>query len=216
MSSSPLQDKVMVVDPFCYRQFAEHASSSSYGGTVFDISMQDFERIVNERYHAAVANGVRVLDDGYAPFCKHFFVPNDFSLARVNVLPITAENEHLLRTKYEARNDQELPVLTRFFPKHLVPSPLPVAQYLDLILYSREQIVQENAAQEQPSLAEHASVPWGIVSIKAQNEGAELPMTPITAMRNALGKEQGGSGVPIDPVAYRQAVDYWKDHAVVT
>jgi Protein of unknown function (DUF3228) len=54
------------------------------------------------------------------------------------------------------------------------------------------------------------------VSIKAQDLPSELPMTPITAMRNALGKEQGGSGVPIDPVAYRQAVDYWKDHAVVT
>jgi Protein of unknown function (DUF3228) len=37
----------------------------------------------------------------------------------------------------------QLPVLTRFFPKDLVTSPdqpLPVAKYLDLILYSREQI----------------------------------------------------------------------------
>lgn len=40
--------------------------------------------------------------------------------------------------------------------------------------------------------------PWGIVSIKAQDEPYETPMAPITMMRNALGKEYGGSGVPID------------------
>lgn len=39
---------------------------------------------------------------------------------------------------------------------------------------------------------------WGVVSIKPQNLDHEIPMDPITMMRNALGKEEGGSGVPLD------------------
>lgn len=35
-------------------------------------------------------------------------------------------------------------------------------------------------------------------------------MQPITIMRNALGKEYGGSGVPIDPVKYQESVEFWK------
>ena len=58
--------------------------------------------------------------------------------------------------------------------------------------------------------------PWGIVSIKAQDVDRELPMTPITAMRNALGKEEGGSGIPVDRESYMDAYEYWKDHANVS
>jgi hypothetical protein len=204
---------VMVVDPFCFRQFAEHDSSRDYGGTVLDLSIAQFEEIVNEKYHQA-SKGESLLNPGYAPFCKHLFIENNFTDARVNVLRITTDNESLIRTKYEARNDKELPVLTRFFPKQLVGDDLPKAKFLDLILYSREQIQKENQAQGRPDNAETA--PWGIVSIKAQDVDYELPMNPITAMRNALGSEEGGSGIPLDRDAYMHAVNYWKDHAVVS
>ena len=60
------------------------------------------------------------------------------------------------------------------------------------------------------------TAPWGIVSIKAQDVDYELPMAPITAMRNALGKEEGGSGVPLDRDEYLKAVAYWKDHANIS
>jgi hypothetical protein len=201
----------LVIDPFCHRQFVENPASRTYGGTVFDITMEEFTKIVNERYSQDR------LKDGYAPFCKHLFVPNDFTNAKVNVLKITDDNHHLLRTQYEARNDKELPVLVRFFPKELVVSidrPLPTAKFLDLILYSREQINKENEAQGQEANPETA--PWGIVSIKAQDVDFELPMTPITCMRNALGKEEGGSGIPLDRKAYMESVDYWKDHANIS
>ena len=181
----------LVVDPFCFRQFSENDKSKEYGGTVFDVSIQKFEEIVNDRYDSDL------LKDGYAPFCKHLFVENDFTEGRVNVLPVTSENEHLLRCRYEARNEKELPVLSRYFPKDLVSdeqNPLPVGKYLDLILYSREQINKENAAMGNDSKSD---APWGIVSIKAQDVDYELPMQPITCMRNALGAEHGGSGVPI-------------------
>lgn len=43
----------------------------------------------------------------------------------------------------------------------------------------------------------------------------ETPMTPITAMRNSLGREEGGSGAPLDREAYLKAVAYWDTHAAV-
>ena len=73
------------------------------------ISISEFEDIVNERF-----KDESQLVDGYAPFCKHVFLQNDFTDAKTCVLPITNENESLLRTKYEARNDKEV----RCFPKY--------------------------------------------------------------------------------------------------
>jgi len=54
------------------------------------------------------------------------------------------------------------------------------------------------------------------VSIKAQNVDSELPMQPITVMRNALGKDQGGSGVPLDREAYMKSYEYWNKHATIS
>lgn len=98
-------------------------------------SIAEFEEIVNARYKE------EDLKEGYAPFCKHIFLQNDFTQAKVNVLKITPQNEGLLRSSYEARNEKELPVLQRYFPSSLIQEEdLPVAKYLDLILYSRDQI----------------------------------------------------------------------------
>jgi hypothetical protein len=217
---SAASQKNLVVDPFCFRQFAESDASQSYGGTVFSIKISEFEDIVNAKY-----NEQEILKDGYAPFCKHVFVVNDFTDGRVNVLPLSKENEHLVRTEYVARNDKELPVLQRCIPVDLLvggAGELPVAKYLDLILYSREQIQKENQsmmgkeASSSGDETETETAPWGIVSIKAQDVDYELPMNPITVMRNSLGKDEGGSGVPLDRDAYMEAVNYWKANVVVS
>lgn len=55
----------------------------------------------------------------------------------------------------------------------------------------------------------------GIISVKGQMDSFEIPMTPITMMRNALGKEEGGSGVPLDRAEYDKAVKYWESQAFV-
>jgi hypothetical protein len=57
--------------------------------------------------------------------------------------------------------------------------------------------------------------PWGIISVKGQLCDFELPMQPITMMRNALGKEHGGSGVSLDRSKYMASVDFWKLHAAI-
>ena len=56
---------------------------------------------------------------------------------------------------------------------------------------------------------------WGIVSVKPQDVAIELPMTPMTMMRNALGKEEGGSGVPLDRAKYMASAAYWKANVAV-
>lgn len=60
-----------------------------------------------------------------------------------------------------------------------------------------------------------STAPWGIISVKAQDVDHEVPMQPITMMRNALGKEEGGSGVPLDREKYAESVAFWRDHAPV-
>ena len=54
-------------------------------------------------------------------------------------MAITKENVGLLRSGYEARTEKELPVLNRWFPKEAV-GDAGKAAFLDVILYSREQI----------------------------------------------------------------------------
>ena len=56
---------------------------------------------------------------------------------------------------------------------------------------------------------------WGIVSIKPQTVDREVPMQPATMLRNALGLDEGGSGVKLDRAKYREAVDFWSAHAAV-
>lgn len=147
----------------------------------------------------------------YAPFCKHIFIPNFVSGLQVGDMSITTDNVHLLRSGYKARTEKELPVLMRWFPRESVQ--VPDAKYLDLILYSYDQVIKENAAMGNPMTTEKFD--WGLISIKGQLENFETPMTPITMMRNALGKEEGGSGVALDRSKYSEAVAYWETHAAV-
>ena len=41
-------------------------------------------------------------------------------------------------------------------------------------------------------------------------------MDPITAMRNALGAEEGGSGVKLNREEYLKSVEFWKNHVVLS
>lgn len=81
------------------------------------------------------------LVDGYAPFCKHIFVPN-FAEVKRTIVPITPENTATLVTGYEARTEKELAVLSRWFPADAL-GETGVAGFLDIILYSRDQIRKE-------------------------------------------------------------------------
>ena len=106
----------------------------------------------------------------------------------------------LIFKAYEARTKAELPVLVRWF-EGVQP---PVANWLVAILYSREQLAKEG---------ETIDADWGIVGCLYTMEPEEIPMAPITMMRNALGVAEGGSGVPLDREACRRSVAFWECNA---
>ncbi len=160
--------------------------------TIQDCTPEAFERHVNAQAPEAVL-------DGYAPFCK-LHVHRNWTTTRCLTVPITEANRHLLRSDYEARTRDELPVLVRWF-EGIEP---PVAAYLIVILYSREQLAKEGTPID---------ADWGIVGCMYTAEPAELPMAPITMLRNALGVAEGGSGVPLDRDAYRRSVEFWSRNA---
>lgn len=190
------------MDKFCIRQF----NDPNYTGTQVQYDIAEFERIVNEAY---ISSG-KPLVDGYAPFCKHLFVEN-FAGVRCGYVRITDENRSLIESCYEARTPKELPVLIQYIDRNKIEAPL--ATHLDIILYSREQIIKENEAMgETPP---DTQSPWGIISVKGQLCDYETPMQPITIMRNALGKSEGGSGVPLDQEKYRESVAFWEKHVAI-
>ncbi|GHA72426.1 DUF3228 family protein [Cognatilysobacter bugurensis] len=160
--------------------------------TIQDITADAFVQHLNE------TPPVQVLD-GYAPFCK-LHVHRNWTSTRCLAVPITDDNRHLLRSDYEARTKDELPVLVRWF-EGIEP---PVANFLIPILYSREQLAREGT---------HIDADWGVVGCMYTMEAEETPMAPITMMRNALGVEEGGSGVGLDRDAYRRSVEFWRSHA---
>ena len=160
--------------------------------TIQDVDAAAFER------HLDTVPPLAVLD-GYAPFCK-LHVHRNWTSTRCLAVPVTDSNRQLLRSGYEARNDDELPVLVRWF-EGIEP---PVANYLIPILYSREQLAREGSPID---------ADWGVVGCMYTMLPEETPMAPITLMRNALGVEEGGSGVPLDREAYRRSVAFWDAHA---
>lgn len=162
------------------------------GNTIRDCAPEEFQRRLNDDAPFKVL-------DGYAPFCK-LHVHRNRTSTRCLTVPVTEANRHLLRTAYEARTKAELPVLVRWF-EGVEP---PVANWLVVILYSREQLAKEG---------ESIAADWGIVGCLYTMEPEEIPMAPITMMRNALGVEEGGSGVSLDREAYRRSVAFWERNA---
>jgi hypothetical protein len=122
-SGSAGEGRMIVVDDFARRQWKE-----DYKGLVIKgMSEEALEEKVNELFQKDPG----ALKDGYAPFCKHLFVPNFLEGALVDAVPITDDNIHKLRTEYQARKPGELAVLTRWFPLGEVQAP--PATHLDLI-----------------------------------------------------------------------------------
>ena len=160
--------------------------------TIQDISADEFVAHLN-------ANAPLKVLPGYAPFCT-LYVYRNWTSTRCLTVPITGANRHALRSAYEARSKAELPVLNRWF-EGVEP---PVADYLIVILYSAEQLAKEGSPID---------ADWGVVGCMYTAEPEETPMAPITIMRNALGVDEGGSGVPIDREAYAKSVAFWDANA---
>ena len=126
-----------MLDDFAVRQFDKAKAGLSY----IDFDQKAFAAKIQEAYDQD--ESVKLVD-GYAPFCKHVFVKN-FTEALPTFIAITPENEQYLKSGYEARKENELAVLARWFDIAKMPEgSVKKAEYLDIILYSKDQIILEN------------------------------------------------------------------------
>ena len=201
MSGKP---KELILDQFSFRSF-DKTRTNNY----INMGKEEFLKNVNELYKSE-----SMLVDGYAPFCKHLFVPNFVKGLKSCHIEITPETEKLIISKYDSRQKNELPVLIRYIDLNSVDKEkIPDAKYLDLILYSKEQILSEMGEmkfeEKEIEALKKKDFDWGIISIKPLNVDHEIPFVPMTIMRNALGKNEGGSGVPIDRKKYMDGVEFW-------
>ena len=201
----------------------KHFDPKSGGTKILDMTPEEFECKVNievtttydhrnnpQDIESFAESNAKVVD-GYAPFCKLVFVKN-FTNAKLGSMTIKLENYQYLRSGYHARTDKELPVLTRWFE---LPLPAPTANFLCLVLYSKEQIEKEAKGQDNATEMFGFDADWGIVAILAQGTDHEEPMAPITMMRNALGIEEGGSGFPLIREKYEESVKFWSQRAII-
>ena len=205
--------------------FGKRHFDSKFGGTkITSKTPEEFElelsKLINLYDKDSGASneewsGVKIIN-GYAPFCKLIAIPN-FTNARVGSMPIDMANYQYIRSGYSSRTEKELPVMSRWFE---LPLPAPVADYLIVIVYSKEQIDKEGREMEgEGDNPDEKYIPfdadWGVVAILGQTHPNEEPMAPITMMRNALGVSEGGSGVVIDRDKYLASVEFWKNNAIV-
>ena len=195
----------IVLDPFCYREFDKTKTNLPI---YYD--MNQFSEKINQFY----LDNPNLLRDGYASFCKHLFIEN-FTDMTPGYIKIDESTQNLIKTSYEARTEKELPVLKRFIQFDDVKNQLHPAKYLDIILYSREQIQIENLAMGNEDPNKAIDYEYGIISVKPQNCDYELPMDPITMMRNALGVEHGGSGIELDREKYMISVNFWNENILL-
>ncbi|VWU52358.1 conserved protein, unknown function [Hepatocystis sp. ex Piliocolobus tephrosceles] len=191
------------LDEFCHKQFEKKNINCSYIPCEKNIFIEKVNELIKQKK-------IKVLP-GYADFCKHIFIEN-FTDAIVESIEINNNNKQFIQSDYVARRENELPVLIRWISKKDLKNNIK-AKYLDLILYSKEQIEKENIATNM-SVLNKSNCLYSIIAIKPQNEFYELPMTPITMLRNILISE-GGSGVMLDRQKYMEAVNYWKNHVSV-
>jgi hypothetical protein len=122
---------VFFLDDFAARQWDDEA----YSGTRISYDKEAFVQEVHRQHRnvrSALARGLcpnnahlkrtssiqassvqgASLVSGYAPFCKHLFIPN-FVGARLGALRITEQNRGRLQCGYSQRRPEELAVLTR-------------------------------------------------------------------------------------------------------
>ena len=199
--------KKIEYDPFVTRQF-----SQNFSGTKVNLEIKDqLLEVINDTYNYALSE--TMLDSEWS-FCKYLVIPNEFGV-KCAVRPITLDIYPYIRTDYSQRTPEELAVLTRYV--QLPPGFKSAdANYIVLVLYSREQLQKEFKPKEEgQEFYFDDNVEWGVVSIMGTMEPKPDPLVPITIMRNALGVEEGGNSMPINIIEYNKSVEFWRNYILV-
>ena len=204
-------------DPFVLRQFKPEFS----GTNLFNVDNAKLLNIINMNYHMIISSKTKTknkecfIEDSKWDFCKYLIIKNDIPEIKSSVIPIDLSIYPFIRTGYNARIPEELPVLSRWVELPYGFS-LPKAQYIVCVLYSREQLESEyNKKEQNEPFYLPKEIQYGIVSIMGTLLPEADPLVPITIMRNSLGMEEGGNGVKLDKELYMKSTDFWNTHILV-
>lgn len=207
----------IVLDPFIYRQF-----SKTYNGTCLNHTTENttaqlvnyWNNVLNYFYDnpdnitSKIENGPENMS-----FCKYLILTNVWSI-KSGTCEITSEIEPYIKTGYEARNEKELPILTRWVE---LPEDFkrPNANKLVFIMYSKEQLQEESNNLEEFNSIYSDETRYGVIACLGVSGETVDPMPPITMMRNALGISEGGNGVELDKTLYQKSVDFWSKNILI-
>lgn len=192
--------------------FAKRHFNKTFVGTkILDMTPQEFTETVSRK--AIFSKSI----EGYADFCKLVFIKNDFTDTKTGTMKLGLNNLQYLRSGYSSRRKEELETLSRWLeiPREFIPR----AEYICVVLYSREQLLKEHETMPLEEFELSDKCEWGIVSIMGQMYNEEEPMTPQTFLRNYMPIEFGGSGMiyPVDKEDfnkdYKRSIDFWKNNA---
>lgn len=222
-------------------KFVQRQWDAKFAGTKMNGIWQDtFIESVNHAHSVLYSESFR----GYSQLvnakdkhCKYLYIRNDnFPTIKKAVIKIDHTIYPYIQSGYSSRTAEELAVLSRWvaFPPNSYV--LPTAEYIGLVLYTREQLLKEHNEMFPPEDYKVPVTPWsdkgiavmgppefelteeceyGIVAIMGLQRPEMDPMPPITHLRNALGGAEGGNGIPIDKEEYEKSVKFWSENILV-
>ena len=181
----------VAVNDFVCRQVAGSGKTYSPDLTFEEIAQHALKQMEAGHYRQSYRDGVCIVDVDHS-LIKHFVCP----FVRID------ENSELKAEVVRRREDEEPYIRLRAANGEALP-----AGKVELILYHHDVLVESD---EQSTDAE-----WELISIHAIPEGVkELPMGPVTMMRNQL-ELPGGTKAHYSSEEWAEAVRFWQKYSAL-
>ena len=181
----------VAVNDFVRRQVKGSGKTYSPDLTFEEIVHHVEQRMSEGHFRQGYRDGV-IIVQASDEMAKHFVCP----LVKIN-------NRTKLVAEYVSRREGEEPYIRI---RALNGRPVKAGK-VEFILYRHDVLAENN---EQTTEAD-----WELVSINAVPEGVEeLPMKPVTMMRNQL-QLQGGTAAQYSSDAWAKAVRFWQHYAPI-
>ena len=181
----------VAVNKFVRRQIKGSGKTYSESLSFKDIAQDAETQMADDHYKEGYRDGVRIIT-GSKKLTSKFVCP----------FMKIAENTELVSRLVRRQPSEEPYIQTR------AKSGTPVkAGRIEYILY-RHDVLAENDEQS-------TNADWELISIHAIPEGVEnLPMGPVTMMRNQL-QLKGGSNGRYNSDEWAESINFWQKYAVL-
>jgi len=183
--------KTVAVNDFVRRQIKGSGKTYSPHLSFEEVAEYVAERFKNGHFREGYRDGV-VIVEAAEEMSEHFICPF-----------VEIDDTTELRAGWISRQEEEEPYIQI---RAVSGTPLPAVK-VEFILY-RHDVLAEN--DEQSTDAE-----WELISVHALPEGiADLPMGPVTMMRNQL-ELPGGTKACYSSEEWAEAVRFWQRYAAL-